>query len=31
MLIEDVKSAEKNKTGELMKNWIKKNGKQRII
>lgn len=31
MVIDEVKSTEKNKTGELMKKWIKKNAKERII
>ena len=31
MVIEDVKSTEKNKTGDLVKKWIKKNAKEQII
>ena len=31
MVIEEVKSTEKNKTGDLMKKWIKKNAKDKMI
>jgi hypothetical protein len=31
MIIDEVKSTEKNKTGDVMKKWIKKNGKERMI
>lgn len=31
MIIDEVKATEKNKTGDLMKKWIKKNAKPRII
>ena len=31
MIIDDVKSNEKNKTGDLMKKWIKKNAKDKIV
>lgn len=31
MIIEEIKANEKNKTGDLMKKWIKKNGKEKII
>jgi hypothetical protein len=31
ILIEDVKATEKNKTADLLKKWIKKNAKAKII
>jgi hypothetical protein len=31
MVIEDVKATEKNKTAELIKKWIKKSAKAKII
>ena len=31
MVIEDVKTTEKNKTAELIKKWIKKNVKAQIV
>ena len=31
MIIDEVKSNEKNKTGDLMKKWIKKNAKDKIV
>ena len=31
MIIDDVKSNEKNKTGDLMKKWIRKNAKDKIV
>lgn len=31
MIVDDVKSTEKNKTGDLMKKWIKKSAKDKII
>ena len=31
MVIEEVKSTEKNKTGDIMKKWIKKNVKDKIV
>jgi hypothetical protein len=31
MVIDDVKATEKNKCGEELKKWIKKNGKERVI
>ena len=31
MIIDEVKATEKNKTADLMKKWIKKNAKAKII
>jgi hypothetical protein len=31
MVIEDVKTTEKNKTAELIKKWVKKNVKAKIV
>jgi predicted transcriptional regulator len=31
MIVDDVKATEKNKTAELLKKWIKKNAKAKII
>jgi len=31
MIIEEIKANEKNKTGDLMKKWIKKSAKEKIV
>lgn len=31
MVVEEVKATEKNKSGELLKQWIRKNAKGKII
>lgn len=31
MVIDEVKANEKNKTGELMKKWVKKNAKEKMV
>jgi hypothetical protein len=31
MIVDDIKATEKNKSAEILKKWLKKNAKQRII